>query len=328
MGFSSRADNFAPSKRVVALAIGIVALIAAVILVRQPNTGTSPGVIFPDKNPREASTELDSDGDGLKDWEEELWGLNPYNPDTHGTGLGDLAYVEQERARVAEVPTTILGIYDANTASGERPSSSALAGQILISQLFASKEAGIAIPDSSIRLASEIALSDFETNYSYTLYTAGNILTASGDTIPTIRAYGNAVGQALKTPSGQEAPHELSVLLSYAQTSNTASFKEQMDAVLANYDRSIANLLNVPAPPSFVSLHTSLINSLVRVRTDLSFMGSVDTNPILALAALDTYEKNSAYMAQLFEELRKRIAQSGITYESHEAGALIMMTSN
>src|SRR3990167_6963602 len=31
----------------------------------------------------------DGDSDGLKDWEEQLWKTDPYNPDTDGDGTGD-----------------------------------------------------------------------------------------------------------------------------------------------------------------------------------------------------------------------------------------------
>ena len=32
---------------------------------------------------------LDTDGDGLKNWEEDLYGTNPRNPDTNGNGISD-----------------------------------------------------------------------------------------------------------------------------------------------------------------------------------------------------------------------------------------------
>ncbi len=39
----------------------------------------------------------DSDNDGLKDWEESLWGTNPNNPDTDGDGTPDGQEVKQGR---------------------------------------------------------------------------------------------------------------------------------------------------------------------------------------------------------------------------------------
>lgn len=326
MGYSLRANGVAPSRRVVALAIGVVALVAAVIVARQPQNDAPISFFDSTTNPRNTFNEADTDSDGLHDWEEALWGLDPNSADSDGDGTTDAEYVVEERARVANVPNTILSIYNEESDPTERPESTALAGQILISQLFAAKEAGVAVPESSIRLASQVALSGVETDYTYSLYGQDAILTSTGDNVATLRAYGNAVGEALKNPSGDEAPHELFVLIGYAQTSDTVVFERDMDIVIANYDRSIANLLTVPAPSQSAALHLALINALVRVRTDLAVARDVGTNPVLALVGLDRYDKNSTTMAQLFTELRGRIAESDIEYESYESGALIMKT--
>ncbi len=40
----------------------------------------------------------DSDKDGVLDWEEGLWGTDPNNKDTNGTGLGDKAEIEKQKA--------------------------------------------------------------------------------------------------------------------------------------------------------------------------------------------------------------------------------------
>ncbi|MEK7614159.1 MAG: hypothetical protein AAB428_00630 [Patescibacteria group bacterium] len=45
----------------------------------------------------------DSDKDRVKDWEEELWGTDPYNPDTLGRGLGDLAEINKKRATLPKI---------------------------------------------------------------------------------------------------------------------------------------------------------------------------------------------------------------------------------
>jgi len=48
----------------------------------------------------ESAREKDSDGDGLYDWEEMLWGTDPGKKDSDGDGVEDGAYVAQKRAAV------------------------------------------------------------------------------------------------------------------------------------------------------------------------------------------------------------------------------------
>ncbi len=46
----------------------------------------------------------DSDGDGLYDWEEALWGTNPHNPDTDDDGVSDKEQVDFLRTEVLASP--------------------------------------------------------------------------------------------------------------------------------------------------------------------------------------------------------------------------------
>ncbi len=63
---------------------------------------TLPEKTLPNQNTPLENTfdiSLDSDSDGLKDWEEALWGTDPHNPDTDGDGVsdGDFAKKQQEQ---------------------------------------------------------------------------------------------------------------------------------------------------------------------------------------------------------------------------------------
>ena len=51
------------------------------------------------KNPVEV-LDIDSDADGLKDWEETLWKLDPKNPDTDGNGIPDAEEVKKKMAEI------------------------------------------------------------------------------------------------------------------------------------------------------------------------------------------------------------------------------------
>ena len=55
-------------------------------------------------NPMEAMI-IDSDNDGLKDWEETLWKLDPHKADSNGDGVLD---VEEVQKRIKEIDTNAL----------------------------------------------------------------------------------------------------------------------------------------------------------------------------------------------------------------------------
>ena len=54
----------------------------------------------------------DGDSDGLKDWEEQLWKTDPYNPDTDGDGLNDGEEVLQFNSNPLEIDTDLDGLSD------------------------------------------------------------------------------------------------------------------------------------------------------------------------------------------------------------------------
>ena len=55
---------------------------------RQPGIQNQPKILTAAVS-KTADENPDSDRDGLKDWEERLWGTNPNNPDTDGDGAPD-----------------------------------------------------------------------------------------------------------------------------------------------------------------------------------------------------------------------------------------------
>ena len=59
-----------------------------------------------EKSATEQVFEKDTDGDGLKDWEEALYGFDINNPDTKGNGAGDLKEIEKLKTESAETSET------------------------------------------------------------------------------------------------------------------------------------------------------------------------------------------------------------------------------
>ncbi|MCD8495128.1 MAG: thrombospondin type 3 repeat-containing protein [Candidatus Pacebacteria bacterium] len=84
--------KFLPSKEFIIriTVLGVLVLIGVVILVINQRKHKDEE---PEVTARALSFEnilaLDTDGDGLPDWEEALWGMDPLNPDTSGNGIPD-----------------------------------------------------------------------------------------------------------------------------------------------------------------------------------------------------------------------------------------------
>ncbi len=84
--------KFLPSKKFVKTILGIVLLLVMITLIGSIsnkkttfNSRAKQGKVLVVGE----TIERDTDGDGLKDWEEALWGLDPKKPDTDGDGIID-----------------------------------------------------------------------------------------------------------------------------------------------------------------------------------------------------------------------------------------------
>lgn len=323
MGFVSEARAFAPSKRVGSLLIIVAAVIVAVVIFRsEPSLGEEPSmrVTLSDTTTERTTTEeKDSDGDKLKDWQEALWGLSAANPDTDGDGIGDYQEVENRRKAVADAPAIVLDTIDPDAAP---PTPTELAGRILISQFLTAKEAGVPLKDDSVALAGQIALSTADLDRTYPILSTSDLNIIAGTM--SAKAYGNAIGTALADTSSTPAPSEYIIMVEYIQTSDAEKFQKDIATVVKNYDATINNLMTMGISADRANAHLALTNAVIAVRTDLVDLSKVGDNPLMAIAALDAYRKDSSLMTGLFEKLRASLKDSDAEFLPGDSGYIFV----
>lgn len=98
-------NKYLPSKQFIKI-IGSSLLFGVVLIVGGRLIGTKkvwsnnpePSVVV--QNTQDDFFSKDSDGDGLYDWEEALWGTNPHMADSRGDGISDYDYVKNLRQKI------------------------------------------------------------------------------------------------------------------------------------------------------------------------------------------------------------------------------------
>lgn len=314
------ASRYIPSSRVSALMIVVVAIIVATVIIRADDAAPDAPVARLIGEQR-AFDETDTDGDAVPDWEEALWGLSSVTPDTDGDGVGDADEIRQSKELFDELPRDLLA---QASSESEAPTPIGLAGRILVSQFLVSKQAGVPFTEDEVRNAAEVAASGASSERTYKTYTASDITVGGKSTGAALRAYGNAIGDALKNTSGEPAKHELGVLLSFTQSQDTDQLSADMQDVVGRYQTTIDRLLAIIPPSDAAALHLATVNALERVKTDLADMGAIGTDPFAALAALSSYADNSSLMVSHFNSLRELFARNDVTFAASESGYAFM----
>ena len=141
-------------------------------------------------NPMEAMI-IDSDNDGLKDWEETLWKLDPHKADSNGDGVLD---VEEVQKRIKEIDTNALK-NDTGDITGNQYTKDTET-DIISKKLFAEyinlKQSGNfnenSINDTANRLVEEQLNNKKVTLY----YSAKDIKTFPSENKALLKAYGNS----------------------------------------------------------------------------------------------------------------------------------------
>ncbi|MEK7579143.1 MAG: hypothetical protein AAB460_01240 [Patescibacteria group bacterium] len=323
------ASRFIPSKRISALAIVIGAVIVTVLILRfvsreseTQNAAESP--VFVAKS--EVVTETDTDGDGLKDWEEALWNMSPTTPDTDGDGTLDAAEVANQRAAAEEArEESLLGIAASLEASAadENLSKTDLLARALLEQVVAFKNAGISI-DANV--AGEVSntlgktlLTDAPDAPTVTL---NDLVIAESPTNDDIRTYGNTIGAALAGPS-TEKTNELFVLAEFGQ-SNDSSVLSKLTPVADHYTSIAALIADVPVPTNIVRAHLAFVNATHAVATSLRALGTLSSDSLGAILALQLYVDASATFYDSFQALKAYLtAHKSLFFENDPAFILI-----
>ncbi|MBP6855283.1 MAG: hypothetical protein KBD26_02145 [Candidatus Pacebacteria bacterium] len=219
--------------------------------------------------------EQDTDGDGLKDWEEGLWGMDPENADTDGNGIND-------GTEVLNIKNSIDG-GDVFVAGGtDSLSQTETFSQQLFSLISALQENGELTDQSEASIAAEVS-AFIKSRPEGTVYYKTDLKTVA-DTSANAVVYIQAINNAFtKYPIKVE---DFALLQGVVTTPNTKSVNLEIKFVADKY-KSLANtLLATPVVLGEVDVHLNLLNSIVTMSEILNDISLYAVDPVPALASL------------------------------------------
>ncbi len=298
--------RYLPSKQFIGVAtpllIGFAATLA-LIYISYPDRGTSAAGLPEDRASllavatealmREQFQNIDSDGDGLYDWEEALWGTDPHNPDTSGDGMLDGEAVRQGRDPLVPGPDNFLwqtrGIGTSTQLNELALSPTEKLSRDFLGSYLQMKQAGQITEENKQRLlsnllvstASELRLGEQRSADSFTV-----IRTVAE---PERLAYFNAM-DAVYLSMG--TPHTDNMLLIYqAVEMSRSEASEEIASNLSRYSQAVETLESMPVPREALAEHIRLTNAIAAYRDVIKALSDSSTDPLISLLALHSYER-------------------------------------
>lgn len=238
----------------------------------------------------------DSDGDGIRDWKEELDAIAPQpftafasssEPYTPPTTLTDQFAIEMFEDFVRTRREN--GTLDSPTVD-----------DFVSIQL---KNLKVASPEPLYR---SIDLTFFDD--------------ASKE---ALRMYGNNVGNIINEYS-LENEHELMILERAVRTNNPETLKE-IAPIKDAYEKMLEALLALPTPNILRNEHGALVNAISAIYTDLEAMEYALIDPIRMLLRLETYQTDGQALYDALKQIHTQLSGRSIFYSKDEGGAFFSL---
>ena len=217
---------------------------------------------------------VDTDGDGVHDWEEILLGTDPTNPDTNGDGVSDGDEVRAARKAFEEGARTGL--------SAEGTSQTDLLAREIFGTYIQSKLQGSYDSASFDFLTSQAAQAQFNKRH-VDPYTRTDVrVTADISTKRTLQ-YEKEFQDAI-LPVTTIGEYELTTYGRALQTNDHREFAK-LESAANVYENIAQKLLTITAPEDAAQAHLDLINSFSVFATILQSMASSPDDPVLTFVA-------------------------------------------
>lgn len=244
---------------------------------------------------KELSTK-DTDGDGIADWEEGLWGTDPLKKETT-PGTQDSVAIEKLRAEK--------GI--ANTKTNENLTKTEQFAQELFSTVAILNQSG-EIDQNTIDTLSASITKEIENPIQKKIYRLTDIKIIESNTKINMQDYNKATGAVLynKYPINIKILTVLEESLTTEGDINVTTLNK-LDPINKQVQEIITGLLKIKVPSTLAILHINLLNTFQAISENLTNIKQLDTDPIVAMSAIAKYPDNNDRLEIIIRELAKVI---------------------
>ena len=330
---NSHLKSILPSKKIIVLAIGVIAVVSSIIiLTSSKNTPLiqDSALVVSTSSLRNTIAEIDSDGDGLKDWEEALWGTDPRKTDSDGDSINDFEEVttqqRQEAAafeqNLASSTESFMATFNAILADESLNQTEKLS-RSLFTQFAVARNAGVKIDTSVADSLIGTLGSTFPVQQQIvaTSITLSDLIIVDRTDPSFLKEYGNNVGLLL-TGLDTEGT-ELLVLAQFAQSRNLETF-EQLETISARYESAAIALQAVTVPGIAANAHTVLVNGLFQLSAVVAQFDLLIRDPVAGLLLLQSYDQVTSTLGIAIQELQSLFTANGIAFADEDSGSIII----
>jgi|CXWL01.1.fsa_nt_gi hypothetical protein len=272
----------------------------------------------------------DSDGDGLPDWEETLYGTDSRIVDTFHLGMSDGEAV----ARGLIIPKAIANVPVATSSPAslgadglpQAPASGTLTAafaQSFFNLFIAAREAngGADLSEGQMSDLANQAVSQLTDIIApVSDFKSARDLTVSGSGTEALKAFAIRAEAVLLKNTNDATTTELNYLKAAIIDGDTTAYGH-IASIAKSYRGAAAGLAQIPVPQELASYYLDLINSLMRMGETAHDFTRADSDPLVAILALQQYEAIVTAFGTAFVHIDDLYAKAGISLPEGTPGA-------
>lgn len=313
-----------PSKKIILmLTIGVASIGLAYVAITASKKETYIAPTVQATTTESALLAKDSDSDGLKDWEEELWKTDPLNSDTDADGATDGQEIKQGRDPLIAGPNDKLDTDTvANKVNNELEKDLTETDKFsreLFMKIVAAGQSPTPPTEADFQNFLNSAIANEVNAQKTKTYEASDFQVDTEETPEKIKNYGNAIATILKKPPVQKLEYEIDIV-NRAETNQDPSELKKLDGNIAAYEKLKKDLLALSVPQSALSVHTALVNSVAAMAWSITGLKYILTDPLKALPGVAGYADNAQNFSIATEMLKNYFGNGNITFEPKDDG--------
>ncbi len=269
-------------------------------------------------------TEVDTDGDSLKDWQETLLGTDPRKTDTDGDGTSDTEEIKLGRDplqrgpndRKAESPYTITStaiVQDKNLTKTD-----ILARDFFAKYLEQSQGGQEKLDPLTQQQIASAVLSRSDLALKPRIYSATDLRIQDDSSTSSLKTYGNAMGEILMH---YNEPRENELLILQQALEHTDKHNlEKLDGNIADYQTLLTDMTRVSVPRAASGVHLQVMNSLSDMLEILKAFRGVFDDPTAGLLGLKGYPEKIVALSNAYRAVGVFFSSAKIDFSTNEKG--------
>jgi hypothetical protein len=270
-----------------------------------------------------AVLDIDTDGDGLKDWEESIYGTDPSKPDTDGDGMNDNDEVKANRSPL------VAGAGEKADIAGSATSSNAYVAnatdrfsQELFAKYLEAKSSGKDIDEELSNAIAEEVLSEQYQPF-IEPFDVSKLNISSSESVESLRAYGNRLGKALSIPAPDPNEYEFTVLDRILNGTATANDAALLSKIIGRYNLIEKTLIEMPVPASAASIHAEFIQGVQMFKDMAMGIATLETDPIGAYSKIAQFEDALNVLSAASIKAKAYFSANKVAFSSQEGGYVL-----